>query len=373
MSSSSDLSSSLTQSQQSYLTTLGWTPIHQAEWELGEFPNGHLPARVIGERPPGVLVRDAFGNDRIAIVPGKWRHEARGRDDLPAIGDWLVIEIHELDGPVPIRFLFPRKSCLKRKAAGRTEAQIIAANVDMGFIVTSLNSDLNLRRLERYLAVVWESGAQPAILLSKADLCSNAEALVEQVAAIAPGVPIIPFSSMTEDGSKQVEALLKPGGTFVVIGSSGVGKSTLVNRLHGSQVMETGGIRLDDEKGRHTTTSRELFLLSNGSILIDTPGMRELGLWEAQEGVSIVFEDIEEIAQRCRFTDCHHHDEPDCAIREALESGALDADRYASYVKVSRELAFQARKLDKAASSEQRQKWKAIAKSQRQQRKERGR
>jgi ribosome biogenesis GTPase len=242
---------------------------------------------------------------------------------------------------------------------------VVAANIDVAFLVTAMNGDLNARRLERYLASAWQSGARPVVVLTKADLCANAEDAVVEAEALAVGVPVIAVSSVTGEGLGAVRDQLKTGETAVLVGSSGVGKSTLVNALHGHDVMTTGAIREDDARGRHTTTHRELILLPGGAMVLDTPGMRELGLLDADEGVGATFEDIEALAANCRFSDCGHTNEPGCAVREARDSGVLDEARWNSFRKLIRELSFAERKEDRAAREAERKRWIAIAKAQR--------
>nr|WP_077247583.1 ribosome small subunit-dependent GTPase A [Bacillus sp. FJAT-27225] len=296
-------------------------------------------------------------------VSGKMAFEAAGREDYPAVGDWVMVAARSGEGAGTIHGLLPRFSKFSRKSAGRTaEEQIVAANVDVVFLVNSLNDDLNLRRIERYLLLAWESGANPVIVLSKADLCADVEEKVALVEAIAYGVPVISVSAEMNEGLDQLLPYLAPGKTVALLGSSGVGKSTLTNKLLGEEKQAVKGIREADDKGRHTTTHRELILLPNGAVLIDTPGMRELQLWESQDGLSEAFSDIEEIADTCKFRDCQHNDEPGCAVQEAIFSGVLPAERLASYNKLQKELAYIERKADKRAQTEEKKRWKTIHK-----------
>lgn len=300
----------------------------------------------------------------LAEVSGKFNYQAHSREDFPAVGDWVCVTPRFDEGKGTITSVLPRKSKFSRKSAGTTaEEQIVAVNVDTVFLVNSLNEDLNLRRIERYLLLAWESGANPVIVLSKADLCQN---ITEKLAAVETvtmgGVPVIPISSETRSGLEELAPFLQPGKTVALLGSSGVGKSTLTNRLLGEEKQAVQEIRLDDDKGRHTTTHRELILLPNGSILIDTPGMRELQLWESSEGLTETFSDIEELASMCRFRDCQHDDEPGCAVVKAIEEGLLAVERLASFNKLQKELAYIERKADKRAQAEVRKQWKSINK-----------
>nr|WP_286164786.1 ribosome small subunit-dependent GTPase A [Clostridium sp. 1xD42-85] len=262
--------------------------------------------------------------------------------------------------------MLPRKSQLVRQAAGsKTEAQLVAANLDTIFIVSSLNKDVNIRRMERYIVAVYESGATPVIVLTKKDEYPE-EALPElisKVETVAIGIPIIVVSSVTGEGIQGVKAYLNPTETVALIGSSGVGKSTLVNVLLEQNVQKTKDIRSGDSRGRHTTTHREMFVLPNGSLLIDTPGMRELQLWDGEEAVDATFEDVDNLASSCFFKDCQHDTEPGCRVREALDSGELPQERFESYQKLLRELAFEKRKQNQKAQLEEKNKWKQRSKN----------
>jgi ribosome biogenesis GTPase len=272
-----------------------------------------------------------------AKVAGKMMHDAVDPRDFPAVGDWVAADVRE-DLAI-IHAILPRHSVLERKSAGMTSAgQVLAANVDVVFICMSLNENFNLRRLERYLAVVWASGATPCVVLTKADLADNPASAEYEAGVVAPGVDVILASDRSDTGYAGISARMRPGRTHVFIGSSGVGKSTIVNHLMETDVMATADIGKAD-KGRHTTTSRQLFVTPGGAIVIDTPGMRELQLDEAD--FDDAFADIEELAGECRFNDCTHASEPDCAVKEAIRSGRLSEKRLDNYRRMQREVAHQ--------------------------------
>lgn len=278
--------------------------------------------------------------EKAAAVSGKFQYHATTVSEYPAVGDYVMADWNEAGGNAVIHEVLPRKSVFIRKAAGEgRQEQVVAANVDTLFICMSLNNDYNLRRLERYLSVAWDSGAVPVVVLTKADLCDDLESKLLEVSAVAVGVDILVTSVDEAEGYEKVLSYIGEDKTVAFIGSSGVGKSTLINRLLGENRLDTNGLRNDD-KGRHTTTHRELIALSTGGAVIDTPGMRELGMWDAGEGIERTFADIEELAEGCRFGDCTHTREPGCAIRRALDEGELSMDRWMSYQKLKAENAY---------------------------------
>ncbi|MCA1591174.1 MAG: ribosome small subunit-dependent GTPase A [Acidobacteria bacterium] len=299
-----------------------------------------------------------------AEATGRMHYHARGAEDLPAVGDWVAIRRTDEEGKAKIHEILPRKSKFSRKAAGsRSEEQIVAANVDTVFLVTSLDNDFNVRRLERYLIMAWESGARPVVVLNKADLSEETEARRREVESVAPGVSVLLMSARRGEGIEQLLAFVGRGQTVALMGSSGVGKSTIVNRLLGADAQRTQEVREGDQRGKHTTTHRELFMLSSGGLVIDTPGMRELQLLVSERGLRETFEDVEEVASRCRFGDCRHENEPGCAVRAALEEGTLDAERYANYQKLQGEMRHVAVRQDQRAAQEEKTRVKRITRA----------
>ncbi|WP_235988881.1 ribosome small subunit-dependent GTPase A [Aquibacillus kalidii] len=297
-----------------------------------------------------------------AEISGKMQHNSSERNDYPAVGDWVVIKKQQHENRAIIHNVLPRRSKFSRKVAGATtQEQIVAANIDTIFLVSALNSDLNIRRIERYLVMAWESGANPVIILTKSDLCYDVESKVLDVEHIAIGVPIHVVSAMNGSGITDILPYLKEGETIALLGSSGVGKSTLTNKLLGKELLKVQNIREADDKGRHTTTHRELVVLPTGGVLIDTPGMRELQLWSAEDSVDVSFEDITRFAELCKFRDCNHEHEPGCAVKQAIKNDELDQERLTSYHKLQKELEYLERKTDKLAQLKEREKWKKLA------------
>lgn len=276
----------------------------------------------------------------LSEISGKLRYSSDEMSDYPAVGDFVMIDREdEINGNAIIHHILTRKSMFVRRSAGTShDIQVVATNIDTVFICMSLNNDFNLRRLERYLSVTWDSGAVPVVVLTKSDLCVDLPTRLFEIQKIAVGADVVVTSSMTEEGYKAVLKYIEPGQTVAFMGSSGVGKSTLINRLLGEDMIETREIRRDD-KGRHATTRRELIVIPTGGAVIDTPGMRELGV----ESVNLArtFTDIEEVAEQCRFKDCHHENEPDCAVRKAIEEGLIDEDRLLSYNKLKKEAKYE--------------------------------
>jgi ribosome biogenesis GTPase len=328
------------------LAALGWSP------ELAEnLPPGLVPGRITAAHRAAFDVQTDDGSVRTRL-PGRLVHEQL---DV-AVGDWVGL------GDGLIREVLPRRSAIVRQAAGRTsESQTLAANVDVAFVVTSLGPDLEPRRIERYLVTIWESGAVPEIVLTKADRLDDPWDQAAEVEGVALGVPVHVVSAITGLGVDALRARLQPGTTAVLLGSSGVGKSTLVNLWVGHELMTVKETRADDDEGRHTTTHRQLIQLPGGGMIIDTPGIRELQLWDSG-GIDEAFSDVEELAGTCRFTDCSHNTEPGCAVKAALASGELSSDRYGSWLKLQRELRAIAIRHDARLRREERRRWQQISK-----------
>ena len=318
------------------LTNLGFTARFAQEATL--YPDLH-PARVIAQYKELYRVATAE-SEMLAEISGKMRHAAVDMSDYPAVGDFVMIDRNEgSQDHAIIHQTLKRKSVFIRKAAGKAhDVQVVAANIDIVFICMSLNNDFNLRRLERYLAIAWDSGATPVIVLTKADLCADITEKLREIETIAFGVDVLVTSSLSEDGYTAILKYITPGQTVVFIGSSGVGKSTLINRILGEELIETREIRRDD-KGRHATTNRELFLIPTGGCIIDTPGMRELGLESAN--LARTFIDIDELAEQCKFKDCKHENEPGCMVRKAIAEGILTEERLQSYLKLKKEARYE--------------------------------
>jgi ribosome biogenesis GTPase len=355
---------------------LGWDPSWAAAFEPYE-AEGRRPARVIAVHKETAIVREgSVQSDRSAVVSGRFRFDVVVASDYPAVGDWVALEPDEApssgaDSHAVIAAVLPRRSAFRRRATDSSrrregslaDDQVIAANVDVAFLVAGLDGDFNLRRLERYLAVAWASGVMPVIVLNKADVADDLDGRLVAVEGIAPGVPIVVLSALTGDHVADLTPHLGDGRTAVVLGSSGVGKSTLVNALLGEQRQSTGAVRVGDSRGRHTTTHRELFALASGALLIDTPGIRSLEVAGADEGLEAAFDDITELAATCRFSDCGHEGEPGCAVLAAVADGRLTEERLASHRKLEREEAHAERRGDPRLQAEERKRWKSIHKA----------
>ncbi|HYS24094.1 MAG TPA: ribosome small subunit-dependent GTPase A [Vicinamibacterales bacterium] len=325
------------------LTELGWNDEFAAAYEPWRSKAHVYPGRVAIEFNQIFRIYIEDG-ELDAVTAGRLKHRARGRAELPAVGDWVALRKRPEEDLGVIMAVLPRRSAFTRRAAGEvTGEQVVAANVDVVFVVMGLDRDYNVRRLERYLVMARESGASPVILLTKPDLCSDLAAHLREVTSLAGDIVVHVVNPKRGEGLEQLQGDLGAGTTATLLGSSGVGKSTLINRLVGADVLRTREVRASDSRGRHTTTHRELVVLPGGGLVIDTPGMRELQLWDAGDSVRETFDEIEALAPGCHFTDCRHRDEPRCAVKAAVAEGKVAAGRLESYIKVQEELATLAR------------------------------
>ena len=324
-----------------YLRQFGWDAGFKQQFEELRPDRSCLPARVIYAQRQLYRVVGDHGECR-AQVSGRLRHRARFPADFPAAGDWVGIQIDPKQagnsGTGIIHFTLPRRTWLSRKAAGeKMEQQLICANVDRVFLISGLDRDFNLRRIERYLSAIYEGGAEPVIVLNKVDLCRDLEIKLADLGSVSFDLPVICTNALTGEGLKQLDPYFEEGKTAAFVGSSGAGKSTLINALLGREAQATRDLR-SDGKGRHTTTHRELFLIPGRGMVIDNPGMRELQLWAGEQTVGDTFAEIEELAEKCRFSDCSHAGEPGCAVQQQIAAGGLDPKRLQSYLKQKQEL-----------------------------------
>jgi ribosome biogenesis GTPase / thiamine phosphate phosphatase len=349
--------------QPKILKILGWNPFFQEHFQKLSLPDA-VPARVISESRNSFQVYGEYGILTTGIA-GKMRYHDEAENLYPAVGDWVAVKPRVDEKKGIIQAVLPRKSKFSRKVAGeRTEEQIVSANIDTVFIVSGLDGgrNLNLRRIERYLTLAWNSGATPVIVLNKVDLCPDVDTYVQSIEDVAPGISIHAVSARERIGLEALKNYLPEGSTGAFLGSSGVGKSALINSLLGAEKQETGEVRQDDRMGRHTTTKRELILLPGGGIMIDTPGMREIQMWAGEEDLQGAFHDIEMLAKRCRFSDCGHNVGSGCAVRAAIDRGDLDPARLESYQKLQKELIYLASREEGSTRLYEKMKFKKIAK-----------
>ncbi|WP_168157280.1 ribosome small subunit-dependent GTPase A [Sporosarcina ureilytica] len=347
------------------LDDYGWNLLHKDNFSTIIEERGLakcVPGRVILEHKRMYRVITEFG-EWLSVCSGSMEYEATERRDFPAVGDWVVVEKMPGEERGIIHAISPRTSIFSRKVAGSTiEEQLIAVNVDIAFLVMSMNKDFNARRLERYLVAAYDSGAVPIVVLTKKDISDNPSYYVEEAQNIAFGTEIFEVSNITGEGLEQIRQVLQDGKTAALLGSSGVGKSSLTNALLNDQKMDVQDIRLDDDKGKHTTTHRELIIIPSGGVIIDTPGMREFQLWDNSDSLHSGFSDIEALAEICKFNDCLHNQEPGCAVQHALATGELTEERYASYLKLQKELAYIEQKTNQQARKQAQNKRKNISK-----------
>lgn len=343
------------------LNKLGWHAFFEAHLESFRYANASI-GRICSEHKSSYKLFSEHG-ELNAIISGKFRNACKEQEDFPVVGDWVLFDLIKNENKAIIQSILPRRSKFSRRAAGKeTKEQVLAANIDTTFIVCALNYDFNLRRIERYLSMVWQSGANPVIILTKPDLCANSACKLSEVQEIAFGVDIHLVDNLSKSG---IDALLPyciQGRTIVLLGSSGAGKSSLINNLLGDNKMQVKELRKNIDKGQHTTTHRQMFVLPLGGLVIDNPGLRELQLWDVDDGISNCFNEIEFIAENCRFNDCKHQGEPGCAVRKAIEDGILDAKRLENYLKMLKEQEYISSCQTQSAAQIERKKWKGIHK-----------
>ncbi|MBF0449360.1 MAG: ribosome small subunit-dependent GTPase A [Candidatus Magnetomorum sp.] len=342
------------------LKDLGWTQFFENHYE--QYRNqDYSVMRIIRQNRDNYVACSDLGEFSCEVT-GKFRFDSDSKSKFPTVGDWVVTSILAGEQKAMIHALLPRKSVFSRKVAGQiTEEQVVAANVETIFIVIGLDLNFNLRRIERYLSIAWESGAMPVILLNKADLCPEIDLRKSEVESIAIGVDVYTLSACQHIGLENLNKYIQTGKTVAFIGSSGVGKSTIINTFLGTNLLKVNEVSELGSRGRHTTTFRELIVLPRGGIFIDTPGMREIQVWGDEEGLRQAFDDIEKLSTQCHFRDCRHVNEPDCAVQEAIHNGSLEPKRLKSYLKLKREFGYLSDRQTMKANAVEKARWKTIS------------
>jgi ribosome biogenesis GTPase / thiamine phosphate phosphatase len=370
MNSPTDLNSSDSNTPKVYdLYSLGWNDFHQQSASRGT-DAGWTIARVCSRQKNSYRVLTEHG-EWDAVTTGKLRHGSTTTADFPVVGDWVFVVFSAAENKAVIHEVLPRRSKISRDTAMRTERrqmaeeQVLVANVDTIFLVASLNEELNPKRIERYLTMIWGGGARPVLILNKADLCQDIDEALSLLQEILRDVPVHVISAVTGRGIEQLDVYFKSGETIAFLGSSGVGKSTILNAILGKEQFRVHETSSYKDRGRHTTTQREMIMLQQGSLLIDNPGLRGVQIWEGEEGTAKSFADIEELAVQCRFNDCRHLAEPDCAVRAAIDAGSISQERYSNYLKLQKEHDFRARRENQPRQDSTKKRWKAIAKARR--------
>jgi len=361
------------------LEDLGWNDYFKTQFKNYEMKDVLEPARVSQEHKGLYKLMNSEG-EYLAEISGKMRYTSIHYSDFPAVGDWVIAKIYAEEKKAIIHGLLTRKNKFSRKAVlsggmpdsqGKTEEQVLAANINTVFLVNGLDSDFSLRRIERYMTTVYDSNMNPVIVLNKTDLVKNPMDYINRVESIAFGVPVIPVCGIDNSGIDNLWEYIRPGDTIVLLGSSGVGKSTIINRLYGMDRQRVNSVRKFDQKGRHTTTTRELMVLPEGGILIDTPGMRELQPWKGEKDTANAFADIESLSDKCRFRNCNHESDSGCSVLEALEKKHLDSGRYENYIQMKKEARYLETRVEKRAQLVEKKRWKTISKFQKQLKKSR--